>query len=172
VCKKEPKNNDKFERIVSAADFQNDTETMSDYELLRLWSLAKDNNSHMNGNGEKGCVRTNTSISNSGNVFKIFDKIPSFWSFAIGVEIGIVIGGIGMCLLNRLNHVRTTPRPVSTYRRRSLQSLQNRASLFITRRGGEDSNALWNELDTINCPDTPPPPYRDYFDGFPRNNST
>jgi hypothetical protein len=141
---------------------------MSDDELLRLWSLTEeDKNSHMKGNG---CVKANTPISNSGNIFEIFDKIPSFWSLAIGLEIGIVIGGIGMWLLNRLNYVQAPPHPMSSHRRRSLQTLQNRVSLLRMRSGGEDSTALWSELDTINCPDTPPPAYRDCSDHFPRNN--
>jgi hypothetical protein len=172
VCKKKAKNNEKFQKIVSAIDIQNDTEVLSDDDLLRLWSLnAKDKDSCVK---ENECVKNNTSTSNSENIFKIFDKIPSFWSFLMGIEIGIVIGGIGMWLMNRFNHVRTTSRPMSVSRRRnrSLQSLQNRASLFRLRSMEEDSSALWSELDTINCPDTPPPAYRDCFDHIPRNNYT
>lgn len=172
VCKKKSKNSDKFQKIVSAVGTQNDTEVMSDDDLLRLWSLnAKDKDSYMK---ENECVKNNNSTSNSENIFKIFDKIPSFWSFLMGIEIGIVIGGIGMWLLNRFNRVQTTSRPISVSRRlhRSLQSLQNRASLFRRRSTEEDNTALWTELDTINCPDTPPPPYRDYSDHIPRNHYT
>lgn len=170
VCKQESKDNDKFQKIVSAVEFHNDTETMSDDELLRLWSLTeKDKNSHMKGNG---CVKTNSSMSSSGNIFEIFDKIPSFWSLVIGLEIGIVIGGIGMWLLNRLNRVQTPRNPASIYRMHSLQTLQNRVSLLRLRSGGEDSTALWNELDIINCPDTPPPAYRDCTNYFPGNTYT
>jgi hypothetical protein len=123
---------------------------------------------------ENQCVKNNNSTSNSENILKIFDKIPSFWSFLMGIEIGIVIGGISMWLLNRFNRVQTTSRPMPVSRRlnHSLQSLQNRASLFRRRSTEEDNTALWTELDTINCPDTPPPAYRDYFDHIPRNNYT
>jgi hypothetical protein len=171
VCKKKPKNGDKFQNIVSAIGNQNDTEVMSDDDLLRLWSLnAKDKDSYMR---ENECVKNNNSTSNSENILKIFDKIPSFWSFLMGIEIGIVIGGIGMWLLNRFNHVRTShPMPVARRLNRSLQSLQNRVSLFIQRSTDEDNTALWTELDTINCPDTPPPAYRDSFGHIPRNNYT
>lgn len=176
ICKTESKDEDKFQRIVSAVDFQNETEVISDDDLLRLWSLKDENkNSHMEENGESGCVNRNTDILNSGNIFKIFDSIPSLWSFIMGIEIGVVIGGTIMWLLKRFNCVtKTTARPVSINRRRySLQSLQNRASsIFRLRNAGEDSTALWSEMDTINCPDTPPPAYRDYFDNLPRNNST
>ena len=82
-----------------------------------------------------------------------------------------------MLLLKRFNCVDekiTHPVPVSRRRNfQSLQSLHNRASsIFRLRNVGEDSTALWSEMDTINCPDTPPPPYRHYSDHFPRNNST
>lgn len=172
VCKKKPKNNDKFQKIVSAVDYQNNTEVMSDDDLLWLWSLkAKDKDSYMKVNE---CVKNNNSTSKSENIFKIFDKIPSFWSFLMGIEIGIVIGGIGMWLLNRFNRGRTTshPMPVSRRLNRSLQSLQNRASILRWRSTEEDNTTLWTELDTINCPDTPPPAYRDTFDHMPRNNYT
>jgi hypothetical protein len=121
---------------------------------------------------ENKCVNNNNnSTLKSGNIFNIFDKIPSFWSFLMGIEIGIVIGGAGIWLLNRFNCVQTTSRPMPVSRRfnHSLQSLQNRASFFRNRSTGEDSTALWTELDTINCPDTPPPAYRDSFYHAPRN---
>jgi hypothetical protein len=145
---------------------------MSDDDLLRLWSLEEENkNSHMEENGESECVKRHTFILNSGNIFKIFDRIPSFWSFIMGIEIGIVIGGTGMWLLKRFNCVdKTITHPVSISRRRSLQSLHNRASsIFRLRNSGEDSTALWSERDAMNCPDTPPPPYRDCFNNVPRN---
>jgi hypothetical protein len=166
VCIQESKDNDKFQRIVSAVDFQNNTKTMSDDELLRLWSLTEeDKNSHVEGNG---CGKINSSISNSGSIFHIFDNIPSFWSLAIGLELGIVIGGTGMWLLNRFNRIQTPQRPMSNYRRHSLQTLHNRVQFFRLRNGGEDNTTLWTELDTINCPDTPPPAYRDCTDRFIR----
>lgn len=144
---------------------------MNDDDLLMLWSLnARDNESSMK---ENKCVKNNNSTSSSGNIFKIFDKIPSFWSFLIGIEIGIVIGGVGMFLLNRFNTVQTShPMSVSRRLNHSLQSLQNRASFFRQRSTVEDSTALWTELDTINCPDTPPPTYHDSFYHIPRNSYT
>ncbi|PNF29181.1 hypothetical protein B7P43_G10789 [Cryptotermes secundus] len=173
VCKKKPENSDKFQKIVSAVDNQNDTEVMSDDDLLRLWSInAKDKDSYMK---ENECVKSNNSTSNSDNIFKIFDKIPSFWSFLMGIEIGIVIGGIGMWLLNRFHRVRTSqPMPVSRRlnNTHSIQSLQNRASFFRWRSIEEDTTALWTELETINCPDTPPPAYRDSFVHIQRNTFT
>jgi hypothetical protein len=171
VCQKKLTISDKFQKIISAVDNQNDTEVMSDDDLLTLWSLnAEDKDSNMK---ENKCVKINTSTSNSENIFKIFDKIPSFWSFLMGVEIGIVIGGIGMWLLNRFNSVQTS-RPMSVSRRfnHSLQSLQNRAYFFRQRSVVDDSTALWTELDTINCPDTPPPAYRDSLFHIPRNSYT
>lgn len=151
-------------------NFQNDTEIMSDDDLLRLWSIdAENKNSHMKEGGENSCVNTNISISNSRNIFKIFDKIPSLWSFLIGVVTGIVIGGIGMWLLDRLGSVHTSPHPMSNSRRRRIQAQHNRMS-FIRLRNTEDSTVLWTEMDTINCPDTPPPAYRERLDQLPKNN--
>jgi hypothetical protein len=176
ICKVESKDKDKFQKIVSAVDFfQNETEVISDDDLLRLWSLEERNkNLHIEESGESGCVNRNNGILNGGNVFKIFDSIPSFWSLIVGLQIGIVIGGTGMWLLRRFNCVNgTNTRPAPVTRRRNFQSLQNRASaIFRPREASEDSTALWSELDTINCPDTPPPPYRYFSDHFPRNNST
>ena len=174
ICKVKSKDKDKFQKIVSAVDFQNETEVISDDDLLRLWSLEEGNkNLHIEEIGTSGCIKRNNGILNSGNVFKIFDSIPSFWSFIMGIEIGIVIGGIGMWLLRRYICVRKTTRPVPVTRRRNFQSFHNRASLiFRPRNVSEDSTALWSEMDTVNCPDTPPPPYRYNSDNFPRNNST
>lgn len=173
ICKAESKDTDKFQRIVSAVDFQNETEVISDDDLLRIWSLEEKNkNLHMEENGESGCVKRNTDILNGGNIFKVFDSIPSFWSLIMGIQIGIVIGGTGMWLLKRFNCVNETiTRPVSITRRRNVRSLHNRASsIFRPRNESEDSTALWSEMDIVSCPDTPPPPYR--FDNFSRNNST
>jgi hypothetical protein len=142
---------------------------------LRLWSLEeKDKNLHIEESGESGCAKRNIDIMNGGNIFKIFDSIPSFWSLIVGIEIGIVIGGMGMWMLRRFKCVNeTTTRPVPVTRRHNFQSLHNRASLiFRSRIASEDSTVLWNDMDTINCPDTPPPPYRYYSDRFSRNNST
>jgi hypothetical protein len=161
--------------MVSAVDFQNETEVISDDELLRLWSLKDENkNLHIEENDESGFVKKrNTDFLNGGNILKIFDSIPSFWSFIMGLEIGIVVGGFGMWLLYRFSCVdQKSTHPVSVTRRRNFQSLHNRASIFRTRNASEDSTALWSEMDTINCPDTPPPPYRFYSDRFSRNNST
>jgi hypothetical protein len=175
ICKTGSKDKDKFQRIVSAIDFQNETEVISDDDLLKLWSLKEENkNSHMEENRESGCAKRSRDILNRGNIFKIFDSIPSFWSFIMGIEIGVVIGGTVMWLLKRFNCInKTTARPVSINRRRSLQSLHNRASsIFRLRDADEDRTALWSEMDIINCPTTPPPAYRDCFDHIPRNNST
>jgi hypothetical protein len=142
---------------------------------LRLWSLEEGNkNLHIEESGESECAKRNIDIMNGGNIFKIFDSIPSFWSLIVGIELGIVIGGMGMWMLRRFKCVNeTTTHPVPVTRRRNFQSLHNRASLmFRSRIASEDSTALWNDMDTINCPDTPPPPYRYYSDHFPRNNST
>jgi len=176
ICKAKSKDKDKFQKIISAVDFQNETEVISDDDLLRLWSLEEGNkNLHIEESGESRCVKRNNNILNGGNVFKIFDRIPSFWSLIMGIEIGIVIGGTFMLLLRRCNCVdEKITHPVPVTRRRnfqSLQSLHNRASsIFRLRDASEDSTALWSEMDTINCPDTPPPPYRHYSDHFPRNN--
>jgi len=144
---------------------------------LRLWSLEEGNkNLHIEEIGGSGCVKTNTDILDGGNILKIFDSIPSFWSFVMGLELGIVIGGIGMLLLRRFNCVKETTvmRPAIVTRRRTFQSWQNRASALFSspRNASEDGTALWSEMDTINCPETPPPPYRYDSDHFPRNNST
>jgi len=178
ICKAKSKDPEKFQKIISAVDFQNETEIISDDDLLRLWSLEEGNkNLHIEKSGENRCVKRNNDILNGGNIFRIFDRIPSFWSFIMGIEIGIVIGGIGMWLLRRFNCVdEKTTRPVPVNRRRnfqSLQSLQNRASsIFRTRNASEDGTALWSDMDIINCPETPPPPYRYHSDHFRRNNST
>jgi hypothetical protein len=155
--------------MVSAVDPQNETEVVSDDDLLRLWSLKNENKSlNTETNGKSRCGKKRTEILNGGNIIKVFDSIPSFCSFIMGIEIGIVVGGFGMWLLNRFSCVdKKTTRPVSFTRRRNFQSLHNRASIFRMRNASEDSTALWSEMDTVNCPDTPPPPYR-----FPRNNST
>jgi hypothetical protein len=175
VCKAESKDKDKFQKIVSAVDFKNETEVISDDDLLRLWSLKEGNkNLHIEEGHKSICVKRNNDILNGGNIFKIFDSIPSFWALIMGIEIGIVIGGIGMWLLQRFNCINgKITNPVSVNRRRTFQSLHNRASLiFRPRIQSEDSTALWSEMDTINCPETPPPPYRYYSDRFTRNNST
>jgi hypothetical protein len=142
---------------------------------LRIWSLEDGNkNLHIEKSDESGCVKRNNDILIGGNFFKIFDSIPSFWSFIMGIELGIVIGGMGMWLLSRINCVKeTNTRPVPVARRRSFQTLHNRASsIFRSRNASEDGTALWSEMDTINCPETPPPPYRYCSDRFVRNNST
>jgi hypothetical protein len=141
---------------------------------LRLWSLEEGKkNLHIEESGESGCVKRNINIMNGGNIFKIFDSIPSFWSLIVGIEIGIVIGGIGMWLLRRFKCVNETTRhPVPVRRRRSFPSLHNRASIiFRPRNVSEENTALWSDMDTLNCPDTPPPPYRYHSDRSPRNNS-
>lgn len=174
ICKAESKDKDKFQKIVSAVDFQNETEVISDDDLLRLWSLKEGKkNLHIEEGHERECVKRNSNILNGGNILKIFDSIPSFWALIMGIEIGIVIGGIGMWLLQRFNCINAKiAHPVPVTRRRSFQSLHNRASsIFRQRNQSEDSTALWSEMDTINCPETPPPPYRYYSDHLTRNNS-
>jgi len=141
---------------------------------LRLWSLKEGNKSlHIEEGHNSRCVKRNSGFLNGGNIFKVFDSIPSFWALIMGIEIGIVIGGIGMWLLQRFNCINVTvARPVSVTRRRSFPSLHNRASLIFRQRNqSEDSTALCSEMNIINCPETPPPPYRYYSDHLTRNNS-
>ncbi|KAJ4430129.1 hypothetical protein ANN_22339 [Periplaneta americana] len=165
ICEKNKKT-DKFERIISLVDKENATNIMSDEELLRLWSLSeKDKDSDLK-QSESDCDK-NISVSTEHNIIiKFFDKIPSFWSFMIGLEIGIVVGGIIMFIIHKLYEVKEpeSPRSLIHSRGRSLLSLQNRTSFIRFRSDGDESTVLWTELETINCPDTPPPAYRDCLD--------
>ncbi|XP_067008337.2 SLIT and NTRK-like protein 6 isoform X2 [Anabrus simplex] len=91
----------------------------------------------------------------------LFDAIPSFWAFAMGFQVGTVIAIFGTLLVVRICR-RTTrqPRPPGHHRR----SLRRQVRMRST---GSNGNP-WTELQTLDCPDTPPPPYKDI--NVPYNN--
>ncbi|PSN45881.1 hypothetical protein C0J52_11035 [Blattella germanica] len=174
TCKKAKQDKqDQFERMVLATnepEDTNNTDIISDEDLIKIWYESEKNkkSTYIEQSNNK-CTRNLTTIDKIGNGFDIFNKIPSFWSLMIGFEIGTVFGGLCVWIIFKLHEPKPAPRPRSYSTIRSIQSWRNRASMIRLRSTTEESTILSTEMETINCPDTPPPPYRDVFDTFLRN---
>ena len=167
---------DKFQKIISIVnntDYDNDAEVISDDDLVRIWYQYDEEKMAKMKNDERICKQHDSASSKVGNMFAVFDKIPSFWSLLIGFEVGCVLGGLFMWMLLRLQQTRAATRPRSFPPIFALQTFPNRASLIRLRSTGEETTGLCDDEDVPNCPPgTPPPPYRDLFSTLPRTNES
>lgn len=151
VCRSDEKQKkvhtkDKFQKIVSAVE---DT-TGDTFEDLRKYWTIEHNEAVLDSNKICECENSTTKKSAYFLNIQVFEKIPSFWAFLIGLQTGIVIS-ITIILLRKIKCCQCRLMQSST-------TSQNRLSQTSTLEHlQEESTCLWN----ISGSETPPPPYRD-----------
>ncbi|XP_049780061.1 uncharacterized protein LOC126176908 isoform X1 [Schistocerca cancellata] len=151
VCRSDEKQKilhtkDKLQKIVSAVE---DTTDDAIEDLRNFWTI-EHNEGVVDSNKICECENSTTKKSNYFLNIQVFEEIPSFWAFLIGLQIGIVIS-ITVILLRKIKccQCRLMQSSITSQHRLSQTSALEPMQ--------EESTCLWDNSGL----ETPPPPYRD-----------
>ncbi|GLH05351.1 Protein artichoke [Gryllus bimaculatus] len=145
-------NGSMFDRIV-VGDY---SDSYEDSEEIETWG--KDISDFWYEDGDP--VETNPAENNEESnvkytVHDLMGQIPALWAFILGLQIGVVVAVLGMWVWLRCKCSQVPAQPPIRIRSRSLSQSLRRSV------GRRRSDSNYTELESVDCPGTPPPPYRD-----------